>query len=191
MAARDFMPWQSISGGPATASARLTASASFREGELVAVADAGTLSEVVQDDSQIIIADLDSGLLGGVAAMDGDTTRTDGFARNAATASVPGDIITYWPWNQGTLFITKNFVGAGTPDTAAIPAITDVGESYQVAGINLNGTWAIEQTAGVEGVDLQAIIHQVLNVRKEPIQVGDTTTGVYLVFELRVGVGAA
>jgi len=152
---------------------------------MVCVVDAGTLSECTQDDTQLIIADFDSGLIAGVAAMDGDTTRTDGHARST------GDLISYYPVNDGTLFITQNFVAAGDPDTAVIPAGTDVGESYQVVGVNGDGSWAIEQTAGVEGVDLQAIVHNVLNARMEPIGATDTTTGVYVVFEMKIGVGAA
>ena len=183
MAARDFMPFITGSGGPRVRNAPLTASESFREGEMVALVDAGTLSELPQDDTQIILGDFDSGLLGGVAAMDGDTARTDGFARNT------GDMISYYPINDGNLFITKKFVGAGTPDAAVVPAGTDVGESYQVAGIDLIGGWAIEQTAGVRGVDLCAIVHQVLNSRMEPIGATDTTTGVWIVFELQLSVG--
>jgi hypothetical protein len=183
MSARDFMPFITGSGGPRIRYAPLTASSTFLEGEMVAVVDAGTLSELTQNDGQITLSEADSALFFGVAAMDGGTTRTDGFARST------GDLISYYPVNDGTLFITKNFVGAGTPDTAAIPADSDVGESYQIAGINANGTWAIEQTAGVMGVDLCALIHNVLNVRKEPLAAGDSTTGIWLVFELQVSVG--
>ncbi len=183
MSARDFMPFITGSGGPSVKYAPLTASEAFLEGEMVFLNDEGEIEEMVQDDSQIILADFDTTYVAGVAAMDGDTTRTDGFARST------GDLIGYYPVNEGTLFITKNFVGASTPDTAVIPAGTDVGESYQVAGINLNGTWAIEQTAGVMGVNLNALIHNVLNVRKEPIGATDTTTGIWLVFELQVSVG--
>ena len=183
MSARDFMPFITGSGGPNVKYAPLTASAEFVEGEMVVVVDAGTLSEMDQDDGQIVIADFDSALLGGVAAMDGDTSS------DARKVRATGDLVSYYPINEGILFITENFVGNNTPDTAAIPAGTDVGESYQIAGINANGTWAIEQTAGVRGVDLCALIHNVLNVRKEPIGATDTTTGKWLVFELQVSVG--
>lgn len=188
MSARDFMPFITGSGGPRVRYGRLNASESFREGEMVFIDDAGEVAELVQDDTQIILGDFDSSLLGGVAAMDGDTARTDGFARTG-DGTAASDLISYYPINEGTLFITKNFIGAGTPDTAAIPAGTDVGESYQVAGTDLVGQWEIEQTAGVRGVDLCALIHQVLNVRKEPISAADTTTGIWLVFELQISVG--
>jgi hypothetical protein len=184
MSARGIMPFITGSGGPNVRYARLTASQTFREGEMVTVVDAGTLTECPMDDSEILLSDLDSGLLGGVSAMDGDTTRTDGFARVATR-----DLIAYYPWNEGTLFITKNFWATGDPDTDVVPAGTDVGESYMVTGQNANDLWGIEQTAGVSGRDVQALIHQVLNVRKEPIAAADTTTGVWLVFELKITVG--
>jgi hypothetical protein len=183
MGARDFMPFITGSGGPRVRQAPLTASATFLEGELVVVVDAGTLSEMPQDDDQILIGDFDSGLLGGVAAMDGHTTRTDRTARST------GDMISYYPINDGTLFITENFVATGDPDTAVIPAGTDVGESYQVTGVNGDGSWAIEQTAGAMGVNMCAIVHQVLNARKEPIGATDTTTGKWVVFELQLSLG--
>lgn len=180
MAARDFMPFITGSGGPRVRYGRLNASESFREGEMVFINNDGEIAEGPADDSVLTLADLDSGYLGGVAAMDGDTARTDGFARST------GDLISYYPWNDGTLFITKNYVSAA--DTTAVPPGSIVGESFQIHGSNattLTANWEILSTAGVHGTDVQAIIHQVLNSRMEPITAADTTTGVWVVFEIR------
>jgi len=179
MAARDFMPFITGSGGPRVRYGRLNASESFREGEMVFANNDGEIAELPVDDSVVLISDLDSSLICGVAAMDGDTARTDGFARST------GNLVSYYPANDGTLFITKNYVSAA--DTAAVPPGTIVGESFQVHGSNattLSSNWEILSTAGVAGTDLQALIHQVLNSRKEPISATDTTTGVWVVFEL-------
>jgi hypothetical protein len=179
MAARDFMPFIVGSGGPRVRYGRLNASETFREGEVVYINNDGEVAEGPADDSVLLIADLDSGVLGGVAAMDGDTTRTDGFARST------GALVSYYPWNDGTLFITKKYVSAA--DTVAIPPGTIVGESFQVHGSNatvLTANWEILSTAGVPGTDICAEIHQVLNSRMEPILATDTTTGVWVVFEL-------
>jgi len=179
MSARDIMPFIVGSGGPKIRYGRLNASESFREGELVFINNDGELAELPADDSVALISDLDSGGLGGVAAMDGDTARTDGFARST------GDLISYYPWNEGTLFITKNYVSAA--DTAAVPPGSIVGESFQIHGSNagvLTANWEILSTAGVLGTDVCAFIHQVLNSRMEPITAADTTTGVWVVFEI-------
>ena len=181
------MPVITGSGGPRVRYGRLTASSSFKEGDMVMAVDAGTLSTVPQDDSVAVVADLDSGLIGGVAAMDGDTTRTDGFARST------GDLISYYPWNEGTLFITKNYISAA--DTAAVPPRTIVGESLQIFGSNattLSSNFEVSAAAaGVQGTDIQAVVHQVLNSRMEPIGATDTTTGKWVVFEIKADVGAA
>ena len=186
MAARDFMPFITGSGGPRVRYGRLNASESFREGEMVFVNNDGEIAELPTDDSVVVVGDMETSQLAGVAAMDGDTTRTDGFARST------GDLVSYYPINEGTLFITKNYVSAA--DTAATPPGSIVGESFQVHGSNattLSSNWEILSTAGVAGVNMQALVHQVLNSRMEPITAADTTTGVWIVFELISGIGAA
>jgi len=186
MPARDFMPFITGSGGPVVRYGRLNAAETFREGEMVFINNDGEVAELPIDDSVVIVGDMESSQLAGVAAMDGDTTRTDGFARTT------GDLISYYPINMGTLFITDNYVSAA--DTAAIPPGTIVGESFQVHGSNattLTANWEILSTAGVAGVDMQALVHQVLNSQMEPIGATDTTTGKWIVFELISGIGAA
>ena len=186
MPARDFMPFITGTGGPRVRYGRLNASESFREGEMVFINNDGEIAELPVDDSVVVVGDMETSQLAGVAAMDGDTARTDGFARST------GDLISYYPINDGTLFITKNYVSAA--DTAAVPPGSIVGESFQVHGSNattLSSNWEILSTAGVAGVDMQALIHNVLNAQKAPISATDTTTGVWVVFELISGIGAA
>ncbi len=191
MPARDFMPFITGSGGTDVRYGRLDASASFREGEMVFVNNDGEIEELPVDDSVLVIGDMETSFLGGVAAMDGDTARTDGFARTG-DGTAQSDLISYWPINQGIQFITRNVVSAA--DTAATPTGVMVGESFQIHGSNattLTPNWEILTTAGVSGVDIQALIQNVLNVRKEPISAADTTTGVWVVFEIVATVGAA
>ncbi len=187
MPARDFWPLSAHSGGHHVVRyGKLNASESFREGEMVFINGDGEIAELNNDDSKVIVGDMQTSQMAGVAAMDGDTARNDGFARST------GDLISYWPINEGTLFITKNYISAA--DTSAIPPGTIVGESFQVHGSDattLTANWEILSTAGVAGVDMQALVHDVLNVRKEPITASDTTTGVWVVFELISGIGAA
>ena len=184
--AHDIMPFITGSGGPRVRFAPLNASESFREGALVFVNSDGELAEFPADDTQALISDISgTGILGGIAAMDGDTTRTDGFARST------GDLISYYPWNDGTLFITKNFFTAGDPDTLLIPSGTVVGEDWQITNQNASDIWGVENTAGVQGTDVRAIVHSVLNSRRQPIAASDTTTGVWVVFEIQAGTEAA
>ena len=154
MSARDFMPFSSANGGHVvTAWAPLNAGESFREGEMVVVNNDGELAEGPVDDTQLLVADSDSGTLGGVAAMDGDTARTDGFARST------GDRISYYPWNEGTIFITSKVRDTGAIDTQIVPAGNLVGEACQITGTNLNGEWVLETgVAGVAGTDVVAHI---------------------------------
>ena len=185
MARHDIMPLVYGSGGPNVRSGRLTASSSFYEGEPVNVVDAGTLSEAPQDTTIWAVADSDSANLGGIAAMDGDTTRTDGFAR------ATGERISYYPWNEGTLFICKLFFATGDTTTVVVPVLTDIGESYEFAQGATAGIagWGVEQTAGASGTAVQALIHDVLDANKKPIAAADTTGGTYLVFEIRCDEG--
>jgi hypothetical protein len=51
--------------------------------------------------------------------------------------------------------------------------------------------WGLEITVAVHGTNPIAVIHQVLNVRMEPILADDTTTGKWVVFEIQAGVEEA
>jgi hypothetical protein len=193
--ARGIMPFITGSGGPRVRYGRLNASEAFREGALVGINDEGEVEEFPVDGSPAILTDVftlaSSGILGGISAMDGDTTRTDGFARTGGTAGGAADLISYYPWNDGNLFITKNFWATGDPTTASIPAGTSVGDDYLIVARASDDLWGLELTAGVQGTNPTATIHQVLNVRMEPILADDTTTGKWVVFEIKAGVEQA
>lgn len=185
MAARDIMPWISPLGG--TYEVRwgsMTASEVFEVGEPVAVVDAGTLTE---PSGQFIITDADAGLLIGIAAAGPGAGNIDP-ATGAAYAT--GASIPFWPINQGTLFITSNVFAAGA-GSASAPLQTDVGEPYQITYGTTNPIgWGVEKTAGVEGVDVVATIVEVLDANKAPIRITGGT-GVYVVFTITAGIGAA
>jgi len=184
--ARGIMPFITGSGGPVVRYGRLNASEAFREGALIGINADGEVAEFPVDGTPAILTDIcATAMLGGISAMDGDTGRTDGFAR------ATGALVSYYPWNAGTLFITKNFWATGDPTTASIPAGTSVGDDYLIVARASDDVWGLELTAGVQGTNPCANIHQVLNTRMEPISASDTTTGVYVVFEINAGTEAA
>jgi hypothetical protein len=179
------MPFIVGSGGPRVRYGRLKASEAFREGALVGINDEGTVEEFPVDGSAALNEDVcaaaSSGILGGISAMDGDTSRTDGFARST------GDLISYYPWNEATLFITKNFWATGDPTTDVVPPATMVGDDWIPTARAADDLWGLEQTTAIQGVNPCCIVHQVLNVRMEPILATDTTTGKWIVFEINAG----
>jgi len=188
MAARDIMPFVSPQGG--TLEVRygsMTASETFEVGEPVNIVNAGTITEPPDDVTQWIIGDGDNpdGTGWGIACYGPGASNID---PKTGVAFATGAEIAYWPGNQGTLFITDNFWGAGAAGTAVVPLQTDVGESYQLS--EGGAGWGIEQTAGVAGVDHQAVITDVLDSQKAPIRLSGNA-GVYLVFELVASTGAA
>lgn len=182
MAARDIMPWLSPLGG--TYEVRwgsMTSGELFEVGEPVAVVDAGTLTEPPDDADQILITDMDSGGIGGIAAYGPGAGNIDPAtgAAMAALADVP-----YWPWGQGTLFITDNLFAAAA-GSAVTPLQTDVGEDYQMVYSTTAGIigWGLERTAGLSGVDLVCRVHEVLDANKAPLRISGGT-GVYVVFDI-------
>ena len=192
MAARDIMPFVSPQGG--TLEVRygsMTASETFEVGEPVNIVNAGTITEPPDDVTQWIIGDGDNpdGTGWGIACYGPGASNID---PKTGVAFATGAEIAYWPGNQGTLFITDNFFAAGG-GSAVVPLQTDVGESYQIT-YGTFGTpdagWGVEQTAGVAGVDYQAIVTDVLDSQKAPIRLSGNA-GVYVVFELVGATGAA
>lgn len=196
MARADIMPFKSPLGN--TFELRhypVTASQTFQMGEPVALVDAGTLTEPPQDVDEFKLADIDTvGNVCGIAAW-GPGAATSAADPNSRAAINPQTGVAYavggdigiWPADQGTLFITDNFFAAAG-GSAVVPAGTDRGEIYQITYATFgtpDGGWGIEQTAGVPGTDVVAVVHDVLNSRYEPIAYNDTTTGVYVVFEMK------
>ena len=199
MAARDIMPFKSPLGGTYEVRvAGMTASEVFDIGEPVVIVDGGTLTEPPDDATQWILTDgEDGGTSVGIACYGpagGAQTNDRGAATNPKTgaAYAVNDEIAYWPASQGTLFITRNFYAAGAGSSVA-PLVTDIGERYQIA-YGTFGTpdagWGVEQTAGVIGVDVQAVVVDVLDSQKAPIRVSGNA-GVFVVFEINATLAAA
>jgi hypothetical protein len=181
MAARDIMPWISPLGGTYEVRwGQMTAGEVFEVGEPVGIVDAGTLTEPPDDATQVIVTDFD-GVEGGIAAYGPGAGNIDPAtgAAMAALADVP-----YWPWGQGTLFITDNFFAAGA-GSAVAPAQTDVGENYQMVYSTTAGIigWGLERTAGLSGVDVVCSVKEVLDANYAPLRISGGT-GVYVVFDI-------
>jgi hypothetical protein len=184
----DIWPFDSRGVGPVPFTAGMTASEAFNAGEVVVVVDAGTVTVAPEDTTQLLIADLDSGMQGGIACYGpGDSTLNP--KTGAAWAS--NDEVAFWPWDEGTLFITDNFLaaGAGALETGG-PLLTDIGESYQISYATA-GTpdigWGVEKTAGVVATDVCAVIRDVLDANKRPIR-DSGQTGVYVVFTIHTSI---
>jgi hypothetical protein len=202
----DIMPFVSAHGGTTTVRyGSMTTGMTFLQGHPVTVVGAGTISGVNENATQQWeIADFTSTAdninAAGIAcfsvgADDGDgTTSTVGAPINPKTgvAFAAGDEVAYWPINEGTLFITRNMHDTATT-AAVVPAQTDVGESYMLSASQTTAAglgWGIEQTAGVMGTDVQALVHDVLDAQKAPIRISGNA-GVYVVFEIIATTAAA
>jgi hypothetical protein len=204
MPSGDIMPFKSPLGG--THEVRhvgMTASQTFLRGHPVGVVDAGTLTGAPSDTTEWLLNDTSDGI-GHVAMLgiacwsvgvdDGDgtvsSTARTGFPlpQNPETkaAYTTNDTVAFWPADQGVLFITKNFHDTATT-AAVVPAVTDIGEIYQMSTSETAAAglgWGLEQTAGVVGTDVLAHVVDVLDAKKSPIRLSGNA-GVYLVFEIR------
>jgi len=180
MASRDIMPWISPLGG--TYEVRwgsMTAGEVFEVGEPIGVVDAGTLTEPAGATASVVVGDFDGGT-GGIAAYGPGAGNIDP-ATGAAMAT--GASVPFWPFGQGTQFITDNFFATGDTTTAVVPAQTDVGEHYKMNQAAAATAWGLEQTAALSGVDLVCRVTEVLDVNFAPIRI-TSAAGVYLVFEI-------
>lgn len=190
MPARDIMPFKSpLAGTYEIRYGSMNASETFEIGELVFVNDDGEIEEHPQDDTQAIVADQDSGQQCGISAYGPGASNQH---PSTGTTYATGDAIGYWPANQGTIFITDNFFAAGA-GSAVAPVAGDIGEAYQITYAQFgtpDAGWGVEQTAGVVGVDVQAIILDVLDSRKDPIRL-TSNTGVFVTFEINATLAAA
>ena len=194
----DIMPFKSPLGG--TYEVRhggMTASQTFLQGHPVGFVDAGTVTQAPNDTTEWLLDDTSDGLghvatLGiacwAVGADDGDgTTSTTGAPTNPETgvAYTTNDTVAFWPADQGTLFITRNFHDTATT-AAVVPAVTDINEIYQISNSATEAAgygWGLEQTAGVVGTDVLGHVVDVLDANKAPIRLSGNA-GVFLVFEI-------
>ena len=192
----DIMPFKSPLGGTYELRvAGMTASQTFLMGHPVGIVDGGTVTQAPNDGTQWLVADLDTvGNIAGIAAWavggdDGDgTTSTVGAPTNPKTNAVytTNDEVGFWPADQGTLFITRNFHDAATT-AAVVPLVTDIGEIYEISSSTTVAAglgWGLEQTAGSVGTDVVAVVYDVLDIDKAPIRVSGNA-GVFLVFEIK------
>lgn len=163
--------------------ARLNAGEVYEAGQLVGVNDDGELVEFPDDGTQALDADIDiEGALGGISA---EWAIDRALLPGATTSRGVDTTTTYYPWNTGMLFRTNNFWAAGGA-SAVVPVLTDVGEIYQITFDNtLTNEWGVEQTAGVLGTDITAVVHGVLDSLGRPILAADTTGGTTVIFEIR------
>lgn len=181
MAARDIMPFKSPLGGTFTVkTGRLSAAQTFEIGEPIGVVNAGTIQEMPIDESPWQPGDADTGLQMGIACYGPGAANIN---PQTGTTYTTNDEVSYWPINEGIIFITDNFMDT-TMATAVTPVQTDVGEAYQVSYSTAAPIgWGIEQTAATAGTDVEARIVDVLDINKAPIS-RSGGTGVYLLFEL-------
>ena len=182
MAARDIMPWISVLGGTTEVQwGTMAASQTFEAGEPIGVDTNGTIIEPGQDAAEVVVSDFTNGL-GGIAAAGPGAGNIDPAtgAAYATSARIP-----FWPFGQGTKFITSNFYAATTPSTRVVPLQTDVGVHYQMVYSTTAAIlgWGLEQTAALSGVDLVCLVLEVLDANYAPIRISGGT-GVYLVFEV-------
>lgn len=187
MGARDIMPWTSPHGGTNTVRwGTFTAAEVFEVGEPVNVVAAGTLTEPPDDATQWILTDGGGNVEAGIAAWGPGAGNLN---PHTGIAYATGDVIPYWPINQGTVFITQNFNVAGGA-TAVAPALTDIGNPFQISFGAAGSNWGIERTAALEGIDYIATIMDVLDAKKAPInRTGEA--GVYVIFTITGTLAAA
>lgn len=201
MAAYDIVPVDFRDATSKMLYARLTAAEAFLPGELVFVNAAGSLEEFADAGGQATLAQITGGgNVAGVAAQPGNTVNAapGGSARFAFTTypstlasglNATGDLVGFYPADEGIVFQTTQFHAAGGAGAAAIPAGADVGDMFQLSKPNAgaqDNRWGIEETAGVAGTDVVAKVVRVLNNRGEDIGLADTTTGVTVHFTLHV-----
>ncbi len=192
MAARDIMPFKSAHGGTTQVKwGQMTASEVFDVGEPVMIVTAGTLSEPDDDADSWKYAEIGTGAEAGIAA-NGPAGGAQANDRGAQIDIRTGVAMTtlghcaYWPINEGTLFITKNFWATGA-GSAVAPDLANIGISHMITYATFgtpDAGWGIEETAAVSGTDVSAVVVDVLDAQKEPIR-NSGNAGVYVVFEIR------
>ena len=160
----------------------------YTVGDLVFRNNDGQIEGFPADTTQAILADMDSGRVCGVAASPGVDPSTGTALINPRTgaAYVADDEVLFWPADHGIIFKTDIVITAGGTGVS-VPAGSIVGESFQLTFDTLatRAGWGVELTAGVQGTDVCAIVHAVLDSRGRPISSTDTTTGVWVLFEIK------
>jgi hypothetical protein len=161
----------------------MTAAATFEKGEVVGIVNAGTLSEMPIDTTEVILTDVDTAHEGGISAAGPGAGNID---PKTGAAYATGAMIPYYPWNVGTQFITSNFRSdAGA--AVVVPALTDIGEVYEISYATANPPlgWGVDQTNATVATEVGARILDVLDTNRVSInEPGSDGTGVFLVFTI-------
>jgi hypothetical protein len=185
----DIMPAKSEHGAAnILLSGVMNASETFTVGDLVFVNSDGEVAQFPTDGTEALISDISgTGLICGVAANPGVDPSTNTAFNDPRTgaAYTTGAQIQFWPADHGTLFKTRRIISA--VGTSVVPTGSMAGKDFQLTFDNTSSRlwWAIETTAAVQGTDVRAVIHQVLDSRGRPIPATDTTNGVWAIFEIK------
>jgi hypothetical protein len=185
----DIMPAKSEHGGHnILMRGVMNASESFTVGDLVFINGDGEIAQFPADGTEALIGDISgTALICGVACNPGvdPSTGTAFIDPKTGAAYATGAEIAFWPADHQTLFKTKRVISA--VNTPVTPTGTMVGEDFQLTFDNTANVnyWAIETTAAAQGTDVRAVIHAVLDSRGRPISATDTTTGVWVLFEIK------
>lgn len=94
-----------------------------------------------------------------------------------------GDLRCVIPLSPSLRIKTRNFWATGGT-TAATPAGSDINANYQLTYNSAGGfaRWGVEQTTGTPDTDVVCHILAVLDVNGIPLDIADTTGGVWVVF---------
>lgn len=188
----DFMPARSEHGGHnIVMSGVMNAAEAFTVGDVVFRNNDGEIEQAPIDASPFVVGDMDSGRIWGVAANPGvdPSTNTALINPHTGVAYTTGDQILFWPADHHIIFKTKNVVTAA--NTPVTPTGVMVGEAVAIIFDNTAGVvkWCLDVDTAPGVADPAAVIHGVLDSRGKRISATDTTTGVWVLFELKTAVG--
>ena len=156
------------------------ATALFVVGDPVAL-DTAQLRHAVDDDTEI-----EDGECVGFAAEPATGITAASRATNAADGFgvVENQDRTYWPVNApGLQLRTRNFWGTGAPGTAVEPDAANIGDDYQLVGLNGLLTYGLEETASDNTTHIACCVQDVLDADMQPI-LRTGGTGVWVVFSV-------
>jgi hypothetical protein len=193
----DIMPYKDKHGNTAEVRyAPMNASESFDVGELIYINTDGEAQTFPRDGTEALISDIGAGALQvgiaafGPGAASSAARPTDRLNINPKTgvAFATGDMIGYWPVDQGVQFITDVSIASGGSGAGAAPNGADRGVAYFITYENAATPdigWGVELAAATLGTQVAACIVDVLDSRYRPVSA--TGDGTYFVFEIKTG----
>jgi hypothetical protein len=158
--------------------APLAASQTFKAGAPLTLSS-GAIATCPADGTEVLDGEL-FGFALEAAAGPHAGSRT-GVANGFGAAT--GDQRCVVPLQPGLRIKTRNFWATGGT-TAATPAGSDINANYQLTYNSATGfgRWGVEQTSATADTDVVCHILQVLDVNGIPLDIADTTGGVWVVF---------